>query len=57
MAGSFGLRDARDADDIADAHFTFQEQVQNAQPGAIRESAKHQIDSRLGHKLYSLKRI
>lgn len=57
MARSFGLRDARDATDIADAHFTSQEQVQNAQPGAIREGAEHQIDSRLGHKLYSLRRI
>lgn len=41
MAGSFGLRDARDADDIADAHFAFQQEVQDAQPGAVGESAEH----------------
>jgi len=54
MAGSSGLRHARDADDIADAHFAFQEDVQ---PGAVRESAEHEIDSWLGHGLYSAKRI
>jgi len=57
MAGSSGLRHARDADDIADAHFAFQEEVQDAQPGAVRESAEHEIDSWLGHGLYSAKRI
>ena len=41
VAGSFGLRNARDADNIADAHFAFQKQVQDAQPGAVGESAEH----------------
>jgi hypothetical protein len=57
VAGSFRLRDARDADNIADAHFAFQKQVQDAEPGAVGESAKHEIDSWFGHKVYSLKRI
>jgi len=57
MAGSSGLRHARDADDIADAHFAFQEDMQDTQPGAVRESAEHEIDSWLGHGLYSAKRI
>jgi hypothetical protein len=57
MAGSSGLRHARDAYDIADAHFAFQEDMQDAQPGAVRESAEHEIDSWFGHGLYSAKRI
>ena len=57
MAGSSGLRHARDADDIADAHFAFQEEVKDAQPGAVGESAEHEVDSRFGHGLYSAKRI
>jgi hypothetical protein len=57
MTGSSGLRHARDADDIADAHFAFQEEVQDAQPGAVGESTEHEIDSWFGHELYSAKRI
>jgi len=57
MAGSFGLRYARDGHDIADAHFAFQKQVQDAQPGAVGESAEHEIDSWFRHELYSAKRI
>ena len=57
MARSLGLWDASDADNIADAHFAFQKQMQDAQPRAVGESAEHQIDSWFGHKLYSSKRI
>ncbi len=57
MAGGFRLRHARDGDDIADAHFAFQKQVQDAQPGAVGESAEHEIDSWFRHGLYSAKRI
>jgi len=57
MAGGFRLRHAGDSHDIADAHLAFQKQVQDAQPGAVGESAEHEIDSWLGHGLYSLRRI
>lgn len=57
MAGSFGLRHTCDGHDIADAHFAFQKQVQDAQPSAVGESAEHEIESWFGHELYSAKRI
>jgi hypothetical protein len=52
-----GLRHPGGVHDIADAHFTAQQQMQNAEPRAIRESAEHKIDSRFAHCLYSPKRI
>ncbi len=46
-----------DGDNIADAELAFEQKVQDTQARAIGESAKKQIDIRLAHKLYSLKRI
>lgn len=57
VARGFGLWHARDAHNIADAHFTLHQQMQNSQPRTIGESAKHQVDSRFDHKVYSLRRI
>ena len=52
-----GLRHPGGVHDIADAHFTAQQQMQNAEPRAIRKSAEHEIDSWFAHCLYSPKRI
>jgi hypothetical protein len=44
MAGSPGLWHAGDADNIADAHFAIDKEMQNSQACAIGESAEHEID-------------
>jgi hypothetical protein len=57
MARSFWLWDARYGHDVAHAHFTLEEQVQDSEPGTVRERLKHPIDGWCAPKLYSPKRI
>jgi hypothetical protein len=49
VARGFGLGHLDNRDDVADAHFSFQEKVQDAEPGAVGEGSKHQVDSWSGH--------
>jgi hypothetical protein len=45
VAGGFGLRNLDDGHDVADAHFSLQEQMQDPKAGAVGEGSKHQVDT------------
>lgn len=52
------LRDVQNVHKITHAQFPVEQQVQNAQPRAIRKCAKHQINLRFRHgPVYSLARL
>lgn len=58
MARGSRLRNIEDVHQIPDAQFALREQMQNAQPCAVGESSKHQINLRFRHgSVYSLTRL
>lgn len=57
MARGGRLRDAKNADDIADAKLAVEQKMQDAETSEVREGAEHDVDSGFAHILYSPKRI